>query len=185
MRPTGPIRGALAAAIVAVAAAGWLAQAAPAAPAEPVVPTRIAVPDGHKLFLVGHAAGVQIYRCGATAAGYGWGPATPRATLYDDAGRPIATHYAGPSWQAGDGSTAVGQRVDGVTVDAGAIQWLLLSASATPGADGDRLARTAFIQRINTAGGLAPAASACNALTADSKAEIAYSADYYFWKPRS
>jgi hypothetical protein len=76
--------------------------------------------------------------------------------------------------------------VDQVSVDAGAIPWLLLSAASTSaGPDGDRLAGTTFIQRIATTGGLAPAAADCNASTAGDRVEVPYTADYYFWKAKS
>jgi hypothetical protein len=170
--------------IAAVAASGPLAAVANAGPAEPVVPSRIAVQDGHKVFLVGHAVGVQIYSCNATATGYGWGLVAPRADLYDDHGKLIIKHFGGPSWQATDGSTVVGSRVDQVAVDPSAITWVLLSASGTPGPDGDRLAHTTFIQRVATTGGLAPAAAECNAETVGDVVESPYTADYYFWKGR-
>jgi hypothetical protein len=173
----------LVASIVAAVAAWPLAQAADAGPTAPVVPTDIAVADGNKLFLVGHAVGVQIYSCNATATGFGWGPATPRADLYDDSGKVIVKHFGGPSWQAKDGSKVVGKRDTQVSMDATAIPWLRLSAASTSaGPNGDRLAHTTFIQRIATTGGLAPAAAECNAETAGDIVEIPYTADYYFWK---
>jgi hypothetical protein len=138
------------------------------------------VPEGNKPFLIGHAEGVQIYRCN----GVSWGLVAPRANLYGDNGKLIATHFAGPSWQATDGSKVIGRRSkDPVTVDPTAIPWLLLErVSTSPGPDGDRLAGTTFIQRIETTGGLAPAASTCTAETADDVAEVPYTADYVFWK---
>jgi hypothetical protein len=85
--------------------------------------------------------------------------------------------------QASDGSVAVGQRVNGVTVDPTAIPWLLLRAASTSeGLSGDRLAATTFIQRINTTGGLTPSASDCSATTVGRTAEVPYTADYWFWK---
>ena len=173
---------ALAVGIAAAAAA--LAPAAQAGPAEPDVPGAIQVPDGHKVFLVGHAVGVQIYSCNATAGGYRWGLVAPRANLYNDHGKLIATHFGGPTWRAKDGSTVVAQRVgDGVIVDTTAIPWFLLKATSTaPGADGDRLTSTAFIQRIATVGGVAPPAADCNASRVGLQAESPYTADYYFWK---
>jgi Protein of unknown function (DUF3455) len=75
-----------------------------------------------------------------------------------------------------------GQRVDGVTVDPDAIQWLLIKATPSPGSDGDRLAGTTFIQRIATTGGLEPAAADCNPGTVGTVEEIPYTADYVFWK---
>jgi hypothetical protein len=177
------VAGSLATVAAAIAAAAPLAQVAVAGPAAPDVPARIAVLGQHKVFLVGHAVGVQIYPCNATASGFAWGATTPRANLYGDAGQLIATHYGGPTWRARDGSTVVGSRVDGVTVDPTAIPWLLLSAaSTTAGADGDRLTATTFIQRVATTGGLPPAAADCNASTAGTVAEVPYTANYYFWK---
>jgi len=41
---------------------------------------------------------------------------------------------------------------------------------------------TTYIQRINTTGGLAPPAAECTAATVGTVAEVAYTADYYFWK---
>jgi hypothetical protein len=159
--------------------------AAPAAPAPPAVPDEIAVRDGHKPFLLGHAVGVQIYTCTTVAGGFAWGPATPRADLLDDHGSVIVRHFGGPSWQAKDGSTVVAQRVRDESVDATSIPWLLLSATGTPGADGDRLAGTTYIQRIATTGGRAPAAEPCNASTVGNAVPVPYTADYVFWKART
>ena len=174
---------ALTAAITALGA--WPLTQAVAGPAAPPVPDRIVVDDANKLFLVAHAVGVQIYPCNATADGFAWGATTPRANLYDDGGKLVVTHFGGPTWQARDGSAFVGQRIDGVTVDPSAIPWLLLKrASSSVGQDGDRLTGTTFIQRINTAGGLPPAATECNAATAGTKREVAYTDDYAFWKAK-
>ncbi len=169
--------------IIAAAAALSVTQVAQAGPPAPVVPSKIEVGAGNKVFLVGHAVGVQIYSCNATSSGFVWGFVAPRANLYDDHGKLIITHFGGPTWQAMDGSRVVGRLVDSVTVDATAIPWLLLSAASTAaGPDGDRLVATTFIQRIATTGGLAPAARTCNAATAGAVAEVPYTADYYFWK---
>ena len=181
MRLTRP-RLLIAGVLAAAAAALPLAAAAQAEPSEPTVPPTIAVPEGHKLFLVGHAVGVQIYKCNATADGYRWSFVGPRAELYGDSGQLIMTHFGGPSWQARDGSKAVGVLVRPAPVDPTAIPWLLLSASGTSGPDGDRLAGTTFIQRIATTGGLMPPADTCNAGTVGNANEVPYTADYYFWK---
>jgi hypothetical protein len=174
-----------AAAIVAAAAAtGPMPQAAHAEQQGPDVPSRIEVEAGNKVFLVGHAVGVQIYTCRqAASGGFAWSFVAPGADLYGDNGQHIATHFGGPTWQANDGSSVVAQRVDGVTVDASAIPWLVLSkVSTSEGADGDRLAGTTFIQRTATTGGLSPAASQCTAETAGTTADVPYTADYFFWK---
>jgi hypothetical protein len=170
--------------ILAVVAAGSMTAVAQAGPAEPSLPEGLdPVPAGHKLFLVGHATGVQIYRCDAGATGHAWTLVAPRADLYDNSGKVIVTHFSGPTWQAKDGSSVKAARADGVTVDPTAIPWLLLKAnSATAGPDGDRLAGTAYIQRLATQGGIAPAAGQCNAATVGEIVEVPYTAEYYFWK---
>jgi hypothetical protein len=150
----------------------------------PDVPTSIAVQGRHKELLAVHADGVQIYTCTTTATGNGWALTAPRATLRDRRGSVIGTHFAGPTWQATDGSTVVGQRVDGVTVDPTAIPWLLLAAASTTGAPGSLLAQTTFIQRTDTVGGLPPAAGGCNADSVGTTAEVPYTADYHFWKAK-
>jgi hypothetical protein len=149
-------------------------------PAAAAASDAINVPAGNKLYLQGHAVGVQIYACNGSA----WTLTGPRATLYKDNGTPFITHFAGPTWQHKDGSTVVGQlAASPMPVDPTAIPWLLLSAKSTaPGVDGDRLVRTTDIQRVNTAGGLAPAASTCSAETAGTMSEVPYTADYRFWR---
>ena len=64
-------------------------------------------------------------------------------------------------------------------VGPGAVDWLRLKADSTAaGADGDRLAGTTYIQRIHTAGGVAPAGPCA----VGASAEVPYSADYVFFK---
>jgi Protein of unknown function (DUF3455) len=174
---------AAAAAALSVTPAAQAAPVARAGPPAPTVPGEIQVPAGNKVFLVGHAVGVQIYSCNASAGGFAWGFVAPRANLYNDHGKLIITHFAGPTWQAKDGSTVVGRAEASVTVDATAIPWVRLAAASTAaGPDGDRLVHTTYIQRIATTGGLAPPAAECTAATAGTVAEVPYTADYYFWK---
>ncbi len=174
---------AAAAAALSVTQAAQAAPVARAGPPAPAVPGEIQVPAGNKVFLVGHAVGVQIYSCNASAGGFAWGFVAPRANLYNDHGKLIITHFAGPTWQAKDGSTVVGRAEASVTVDATAIPWVRLAAASTAaGPDGDRLVHTTYIQRIATTGGLAPPAAECTAATAGTVAEVPYTADYYFWK---
>ena len=164
--------------LVAVAAALSLTQVAHAGPPAPKVPPEIKVDEGNKVFLIGHAVGVQIYTCN----GITWSSAVPRANLYNNNGKLIITHFRGPTWQAQDGSQAVGTVVNKVNLDRSAIDWVLLSTKTTPGTDGDRLVDTTFIQRIHTVGGLTPPAADCNAATAGTVVEVPYTADYVFWK---
>ena len=154
-------------------------------PAAPDVPDRIAVPEGHKPFLIAHAAGVQRYPCTIVPGGHAWGASTPQAVLTGDNGQVIGDHFGGPSWRTNDGSTVTAARVDGVTVETSAIPWLLLRRTPVGiGVTDGRLGATTYIQRVATAGGLAPPAADCHALTAGTSGEVPYTADYVFWKAR-
>lgn len=155
--------------------------------APPQVPPTLQVPAGNQVFLLGHATGTQNYACTAGTSGNVWTFTGPQATLFNDHGHQIATHFAVPGsnppvpeWQATDGSSMIGHTMVKVTVDATAIPWLLLQATATStGPDGgDRLAGTTYVQRVNTTGGLAPT-TACNV---GDTANVPYTADYYFYQ---
>jgi hypothetical protein len=146
----------------------------------PTVPPELAVPAGNKLDFVLGAEGVQIYDCKAPADGsFAWVFRAPEADLFDRRGSVDGSHYAGPTWEALDGSTVVGARVASVTVDASAIPWLLLQATSRSARG--RMANVTFIQRLSTRGGLAPS-SGCNATLARAVAEVPYTASYAFYE---
>jgi hypothetical protein len=158
-----------------------MALTASAAAAQPV-PDRIQVPAGNEPFLRAHAIGAQVYACTATADGPKWQFVEPQAVLYDDHARLLGTHFAGPTWQTRDGSQVKAAKVDGVTVDPTAIPWLLLKATATTAG---RFAPTTYVQRLNTRGGLEPAAAGCTAAKAGAERWIPYTAYYRFWKEQA
>jgi Protein of unknown function (DUF3455) len=169
----------LPAAVLAAMAALALVALAHAGPRPRSVPGQLKVRDANKVFLIGHGVGVQIYACSGAGV---WSFVAPRASLYGDNGKLIISHFGGPTWQAKDGSRAVGTLVDKAIVDGKAIPWLLLSARTSAGPDGDRLVDTTLIQRVNTTGGLAPPAAGCNAAAAGAVVEVPYTSDYIFWK---
>jgi hypothetical protein len=163
----------------------------PVANAAPV-PKNLVPPNGNQMFLVGHVlpqAGVQIYKCNGTS----WAFVAPRATLTGDNGQVIATHFAGPTWQATDGSKVTAKAIQKDPVDkdfdpatATAIQQLLLQVTSPPTEDQGRLSATTYIQRLNTGGGVQPPAAECTATTnVGVTREIPYTADCYFWKATS
>src|SRR5262245_44502358 len=79
------------------------------------VPANLNVPNGNTLALTLEADGVQIYRCQEstkTAGTYEWTFVEPHADLLDAANERIGIHFAGPSWQANDGSTVKGTVVE-------------------------------------------------------------------------
>jgi hypothetical protein len=154
-----------------------------AAVTPPNVPANLQVPVGNAPFLVAHATGVQIYSCAVQGAGFAFRFVAPEATLADDAGQQIATHFAGPTWQATDGSSVKGMSVATAPSPSGtAIPWLLLRAvSTTTGTGGGTtLAATTFVQRVNTTGGVAPT-SGCDAAHVGATARVDYTADYFFY----
>ena len=156
----------------------------PGPPRPRPLPSPIQVPAGNTLFKVDYAVGVQIYACNATTTGgHAWTFVAPRANLYNRRGRHTMIHFAGPTWQHRDGSSVVGAVVANTPGAPGAIPHLLLRATKTaPGTFGDKLVKTTFIQRLETSGGVAPAAATCNASTVGAQAEVPYTASYAFWK---
>ena len=154
---------------------------APSAPPPPNVPTALNPPAGQALTLETLADGVQIYECSQKTDGtYEWAFKFPEARLLSKNGANLGKHYAGPTWEGTDGSTVVAQ----VTArdpgpDVKAIPWLLLSAKSNTGKG--VFAKTKSIQRVYTAGGLAPS-EACNAGKLKQVARIPYTATYYFYE---
>jgi Protein of unknown function (DUF3455) len=141
------------------------------------IPPALVVQQGATLLGKYAAQGAQIYVCRAKGATNEWAFKAPDAKLVDAEGRPFARHYAGPSWEAPDGSKVVGKVLANEPAPkASAIPWLLLSAeSSTSGA----LAGVHFVQRVNTSGGVAPTGS-CP--TAGAEQRVDYTADYIFYK---
>jgi hypothetical protein len=134
-------------------------------------------PQGAKLVGKYAAKGAQIYVCTAKAGANEWIFKAPEAELRDAQGQVFAKHYAGPSWEAADGSKIVGTVLaNEAAPTAGAIPWLLLSAKAS---GTGVLARARFVQRLNTSGGVAPAGS-CPTIGAEER--VGYSADYVIYE---
>ena len=127
--------------------------------------------------------GVQIYVCADSAAGVAWKLKAPEATLQDAAGHLVAHHFAGPSWQAADGSKVVGAVLSASPAPAaGSIPWLIVRATETTGAG--IFAHVAYVLRTQTAGGAAPA-TGCDAGHVGAETRVAYSASYIFFTPAS
>ena len=151
----------------------------------PEVPDSLKAPDGEKVLLHAHAAGVQIYVCKVDSdQGASWVLKAPEAKLTDATGKTIIYHAAGPSWKHIDGSEVIGKVV--AKQDApkpGAIPWLLLSAASHTGAGNGIMLRVTTIQRVYTSGGLAPEANECTASAKDNESRVPYTADYYFYAP--
>jgi hypothetical protein len=154
----------------------------PDVPVVPVVPEALKPPAGQRLSLETVGIGVQIYECKPAKDDpkrFEWVFKAPEAELFDSAGKRIGRHYAGPTWEANDGSKVVGEikgRDNGP--DPGSIPWLLLSAKSTAG--NGVFSRIQSIQRLRTEGGKAPAAG-CDRAQAGNETRVAYKAGYYFY----
>ena len=142
------------------------------------------------------------------ASGFAWILFTPQATLFTDNDKQVITHFFSPNpfetntnlgvtadgmiratWQhSRDTSTvwaaAIASSSDAAFVEAGAIPWLLLNVvGAQDGTTGGhRLSSTAFIQRLNTTGGIAPLSGCALSIDVGKKASVPYTADYLFYK---
>ena len=152
----------------------------------PDVPFTIQVEPGNRAFLEGHAVGTQNYIClpcpnpttPATAcpdaSGFAWLLFTPEATLFNDHGKQLTTHFFSPNpaedgtiratWQDSRDSSIVwgGRAISAPAPVADAIPWLLLPMAGVQEGPtgGDTLTATSFIQRVHTAGGVAPRTAA-------------------------
>ena len=140
------------------------------------VPESLMPAKNESLAMIVPAKGVQIYECRDGK----WAFVGPEAELFDTAGKLVGRHYAGPHWEALDGSKVV------ATVKARAdapaatdIPWLLLGAKSV-GPDG-AFSKVTSIQRLATAGGVGPT-GACK--SAGAQARVSYTADYYFFSGR-
>jgi hypothetical protein len=167
----------------------------------PVVPAGLETPVGTKPFLVGHAIGTQNYICApaATATGVDWFFIGPQATLFDDEGKQIMTHFHSrnpdavgaiqATWQHSRDTSAVwatkfSGSLDVNFVAPGAIEWLRLDVSGQEfgPTGGDKIERTTHIQRVNTVGGAKPASAECTAAAINTRRLVSYQADYYFYR---
>ena len=145
------------------------------------IPPALRTPPDELLTTQSRAKGVQIYRCrtNADAAHYEWVFEAPQAVLFDLTGGRLGKHYAGPTWEANDGSKVVGELAARVDSPSGtALPWLLLHAKSTSGSG--QFGAVISIQRLHTEGGLAPN-SGCTPSKAGREARVPYRADYFFY----
>jgi len=145
------------------------------------VPAVLDPPADATLQVAFAARGVQIYTCATPAAGGApaWTLKAPHAVLFKGF-ETAAIHFAGPSWQAPDGSLVTGTRTaSDPGPDPTAIPWLLLQAATNvgPGA----LSDVTWIQRLDTEGGAAPA-NGCDGGHVGAQVLVPYRASYFFYR---
>ena len=173
----------------------------------PTPPDGLGVDSAFKPFLVGHAIGTQNYVCSKSGDGVKYALFTPEATLFDDDGKQIITHYFSPNPDPRDPNTSAAVVADGAiratwqdkdtstiwakvhtngaaTVDKDSIAWLLLDVvGAEDGpSGGNKLTETKFVQRFSTQGGLPPLTGCSTTDDLGNQAFVGYTADYFFYK---
>ena len=142
------------------------------------VPQQLQPPAPEHVFLQVHAKGDQIYTCKGDGAQFTWMLKAPDAKLFDKDGKPFGKHFAGPSWEANDGSRVTGKAVANALPDPDSIPWLLINIISHEGSG--VLSPATNIQRLNTKGGKAPS-SGCDASHVGQEVRVPYSADYLFY----
>jgi len=164
----------------------------------PPVPTDIQVPEGNQAFLIGHGDGTQNYVCspGKSVGQVVWALFTPRATLFDDDGGQLTSHFFSPNpgevntpvratWQDSQDSSTVWAKANAsVIVDQTAVPWVLLEVVGREvgPTGGATLFGSTFIQRVSTIGGVAPTTGCDTPADLGAKAFMPYTADYVFYK---
>ena len=128
------------------------------------------------------ARAIRSTRAQGDGGQFAWVLKAPEAQLTDKNGKPFGKHFAGPSWEANDGSRITGKAAaNAPSPDADSIPWLLITVVSHSGEG--VLARVSSVQRLNTKGGT-PSASGCDAAHAGQEQRAPYSADYLFFAPK-
>ncbi len=131
--------------------------------------------EGHPVIQL-RGVGTQVYACAPAPTGYAWKFKAPDASLTNMGGVVEGHHFAGPSWQATDGSMVVGEvLVSAPAPEPTSIPWLLLRAKSHRGSGS--FASVGYIARTQTEGGMPPA-SGCDARHAGLETKVSYRAIY-------
>ncbi len=147
------------------------------------LPEAIRVPAGHTQALYTVGTGELSYECREKkdmAGTFEWGFAGPVATLSDARGSALGKYYAGPTWESNDGSKVTGKQVAVSPHKPDSIPLQLVKAN--PATGNGAMSGISYIQRLNTRGGIAPSLP-CGAEQKGQRQQVAYQADYVFYKP--
>jgi hypothetical protein len=143
-------------------------------------------PEGHVVLFKARAVGTQIYVCKAQADDpdrFEWSLKAPEADLFDEGGRKIGRHFAGPTWEAvEDGSSVIGTLIEKTRAPkSGDIPWLLLKGK--PGGGHGRFSKVTYIRRVDTEGGIAPSCG-CDKFHQDQVVRVKYKGTYIFYRAK-
>jgi len=145
------------------------------------LPEPVRVPAGTKQAMATSGVGEITYECrekANMAGAHEWVFVAPVATLYGADRKVVGKYYAGPTWEAADGSKLTGKQVAVAPAMAGSIPLQLVKAEPAMGMGA--MQGVSYVQRLNTKGGVAPA-MACDAATKGQRRQVAYEADYVFY----
>ena len=140
----------------------------------PSVPDSLRPSATEKLVRQVRAEGDQVYTCDGSK----WALTGPDAKLFDDSGKQVGTHFAGPTWQWSDGSNVVGRPIANATPDPDSIPWLLLTVIDHQGSG--LMEQVSSIQRLSTKGGKAPV-TGCDEWHKGEVTRAHYTAVYRFY----
>jgi len=159
--------------LLATAGAGFAAE---------TVPEPVRVPAGHSMMLETVGVGEITYECREkkdAAGAFEWAFVVPVAVLNDMQNKPVGKYYGGPTWEANDGSKVTGKQLAIAPASAGNIPLQLVKAEPAMGKGA--MTGVSYIQRLETKGGVAPAA-ACTMANKGAKQQVKYQAKYVFFK---
>ena len=122
------------------------------------LPEAVRVPAGQKVMMSTTGVGEITYECREKKA--------------------VGKYYAGPTWEANDGSKVTGKQLAVSPAAPGNIPLQLVKTEPAMGAGA--MTGVSYIQRLNTKGGVAPA-MACDAMSKGKRQQVAYEADYVFY----
>ena len=145
------------------------------------LPEAVRAPVGARQTMWTVGRGELTYECREKkdmAGAFEWAFVGPVATLYGADQAAVGKYYAGPTWEAKDGSRVTGKQVAVAPGGTGNIPLQLVKADPAMGMGA--MQGVAYIQRLNTQGGVAPAGG-CDAQARGKRQQVAYSADYVFY----
>lgn len=164
--------------------AAGLVAAATGAAAQDKTPQIMQVPADNRIVWQAPADGVITYECRLTqtdGARYAWIIAGATATLSAGQSGQTGTYKSPPeTWRAADGSTLTGMEM--VRAYAGPDRLYDQLVLANPSSGVGLLTGVTYIQRLVRAGGGVPQ-TPCAADSKGQRQQVAYQADYVFWKP--
>lgn len=155
-----------------------------------VIPAAVDIPSnptGNTRIATYFAVGVQKYKAqlvaGSSPARYEWVFVAPAADPYDATNAKVGTHTAGPTWQLPGGQDSIYAQHftparTAPSAEPNTIDWLLLMPKTGKVPTGI-FTSVAYIQRIATKGGKAPATAPTNA---SETVDVPYTAVYRLTK---